>query len=71
MSQGLSKSELASKLGVRPFFVGKYIDQAKKYGKDRLHKALEDCADTDMNFKTGKMSDRIGVELLITEYSMF
>ena len=34
-----------------------------------LKQALEDCAQTEYAFKSGKLGERMSVELLIVEYS--
>ncbi|MCQ2081539.1 MAG: DNA polymerase III subunit delta [Lachnospiraceae bacterium] len=63
------ESEIASKVKVPPFTVRKYIQQARMYDMKTLVSAIEACAQADEDIKTGKMQDRMAVELLIVEYS--
>ena len=50
-----------------PFLYGRYLDQARNFEYDDLKHKLELCVDTEFNFKTGQVSDVIGLELLIIE----
>lgn len=66
---GLSKQELAKKVGVPPFSVGKYQSQCKNYTNNQLRKMLTMCADTEFQFKQGRISDQIGVEMLLLRFA--
>lgn len=63
------KGEIASKLSIPPFTVGKYISQAKRFEKSRLKSMLNECIETEYNFKRGLIGDQIGVELLLLKFS--
>lgn len=63
--RGHSDREIASQLGVPPFAVGKYASQASLYKTAELRAALTECAESDYRVKTGQMTDRMSVELLI------
>ncbi len=63
------KGEIASKLSIPPFTVGKYISQAKRFEKSRLRSMLNECIETEYNFKRGIISDQIGVELLLLKFA--
>lgn len=63
--RGIKDRDIASKLGVPPFAVGKYASQASLYKSSELKKALEACVDSDYRVKTGQLNDRMAVELLI------
>lgn len=66
---GYQQKEMASKVGIPPFTVKKYLDQAGRFtGKD-LKKALEDCVQADEDIKTGRMDQQLAIELLIVQYS--
>lgn len=67
--QGMDKGELAKKIGIPPFALGKYQSQCKKFTLPALRHAVEDCVDTEERVKTGQMGDQISVELLIVKYS--
>lgn len=54
---------------VPAFVAGKLKDQAKMFSMDTLRDMIEACAKTDESIKTGKISDRVGVELLLIQFS--
>ena len=60
---GVGKTTSVGKLA------GKLKDQAKLFSMETLRNMLELCAKTDEAIKTGKISDRVGVELLLIEFS--
>jgi len=62
-----SKQEVAKRIGIPPFSVGKYQTQCRRFTKGRLKEMLQLCADTEFDFKQGRLSDRIGVEMLLVE----
>lgn len=64
-----TQDQIADKMGMKHFVVGKYIAQARKYDLKYLKQALKDCVDADYNFKAGKIADQLCVELLIVKYS--
>jgi len=60
---GLSRGELASRLGVAPYFVGEYTDAAARLSAERLaglHKLL---AELDHGVKTGRVPAPLALEL--------
>ncbi len=63
--RGVPDREIASKIGVPPFVVSKYLSQASKYKSSELRNALERCAQADQDVKTGLMNDKMSVELII------
>lgn len=60
-----SKSELAKKIGVPPFAIGKYQAQCKNFTEEQLKKMLTLCTETEFDFKQGRIADQIGVETLL------
>lgn len=54
---------------VPAFVAGKLKDQAKMFSMDTLRDMIEACAKTDESIKTGKISDRVGVELIVDQFS--
>lgn len=62
------KGELAKKIGIPPFSVGKYQMQAKHFTQKNLKEMLTACIDTEYDFKRGNINDQIGVELLLTSF---
>lgn len=67
-SGNLTRQELAKKLGIPPFSVGKYQAQCRHFSREQLKNMFTACADTDYAFKQGKIQDRIGVELLLVDF---
>lgn len=60
---------ISQKTGLPPFAVNKYLTQAKNFSTTLLKEALNTCADIEEQVKTGRLSDNMGVELLIVKYS--
>lgn len=73
VSEKYSKKEdltgKSTKAGVPAFLVWKYISQSKNFPENRLREMLDACAEVEYSFKRGKISDQIGVELLLVEFS--
>lgn len=67
--RGYGKKEISENVKIPPFAVGRYLTQAQKFSGTELRKILEDCAETEEEVKTGKLSDTMAVELLIVQYS--
>ncbi len=67
--KGLSEAEISERLSLRNFVVRGCLSQAKNFKTGVLVEALKDCAKCDMDFKSGKISDRLGVEVIILKYS--
>ena len=70
IENGVGNSEIAQRLGIRPFFVGRYISQAKQYTMKQLDEAVHDCVEAEYSIKAGKAEDKYAVELLVLKYSM-
>lgn len=64
---GMSKNDIAAKVGISYYFVGNYQRQAERFSNKQLNNILEKSLDTEQKFKTGLLNDQIGVELLIIE----
>lgn len=69
LTEGLEKGELAKKVGIPPFVLGKYIAQSQKFRLSELRSIVEECVSTEEAVKTGEMEDQISVELLLIKYS--
>ena len=67
--QGYDKKSIASKSGLHPFAVGKYIEQSRRFSKKELRNILEDSVDIEERVKTGRLQDVLAVELFIVKYS--
>ncbi len=69
MGNGHDKSSIAKEAGVHPFVAGKYMQQSKSFSKKELQKIMEDAAETEEAVKTGRLGDKVSVELFIIKYS--
>lgn len=67
--KGFDAKTIAQKTGLHSFLIGKYAAQAGKFASKALRQALEDCITADESVKTGRMIDKMSVELLIVKYS--
>lgn len=67
MEQGLDKSTIASRLKMQPFVVGKAMPQARAFSKEQILSYVTLCVDMEEAVKTGRMQDRLAVELLIAK----
>lgn len=65
-SQGLDRGAIASKLKIPPFVAGKVISQAGAFSREQILSFVESCVEAEEAVKTGRLNDRLAVELLIT-----
>ena len=66
---GNASAAIAGKLGIQGFLVGKLQAQARPFKAGTLRKALEECVTLEEAVKTGRLEDRLAVEMLIVKYS--
>ncbi|MDD3239574.1 MAG: DNA polymerase III subunit delta [Lachnospira sp.] len=69
INRGMSQSEMAKAIGVAPFVISKYLPQSKLFSVAQLKEALKECADVEEAVKTGRLDEKIAVELIIVKYS--
>jgi DNA polymerase III subunit delta len=68
--EGKSIDDAAVKIGVSPY-AGKQIHkQTSRFTLEILKEAIRESLEMDVAIKTGKINDRIAVELLITKFSI-
>lgn len=67
MNQGMDRSAIASRLKMQPFVVGKVMPQARQFSREQICSYVELCVDAEEGVKSGKLQDRLAVELLITK----
>ncbi|MDO4322020.1 MAG: DNA polymerase III subunit delta [Lachnospiraceae bacterium] len=67
--QGLDSAAIASRAGVAPFIAKRSLAQAGRFEKQELRQAVEDCVAAEEAVKTGRLGDRLAVEMLIVKYS--
>lgn len=68
-ASGFGGPTISEKIGIPPFSVNKYLGQAKNFTSQRLKEALEFGAEIEEQVKTGRMIEKIGVELFILTFS--
>ena len=62
-------STIAKRVGVPPFAVNKYIAQGRNFKASTLLGAVEMATDIEEQIKTGRLNEKMGVEMLIVKYS--
>lgn len=64
-SRGHDNRTIGAKIGVPPFVVQKYINQASKFKTSTLRNAVQKCVEAEEAVKSGRMNDMMSVEILI------
>lgn len=67
--EGMPPKEMASKVGIMPFLIGKYRAQAKPFTVKELREILEAGVTAEEDVKTGKVGDVLSVEMFLIRYS--
>ncbi|NBH70853.1 DNA polymerase III subunit delta [Clostridiaceae bacterium] len=67
MEKGMARGEIASKLKMQPFVVGKAMPQARQFSREEILSYVSLCVEMEEAVKTGRLSDRLAVELLLTK----
>jgi len=65
---GQTSSEIAAALGAPPFAIKECMKQAGNFSVKELTQALKDCLEADTNIKTGRITDKLALEVLIVKY---
>lgn len=65
----MSNQVIASKVGIPPFAVTKYVGQAKNFKSDVIKKNIAYGIEIEEAVKSGRLNDQIGVELVIVKSS--
>ena len=65
--KGAQKSEIASRVKLPPFVAGKLMAQASAFTREQILSYVEFCVESEEAVKTGRLSDRLAVELLIAK----
>lgn len=69
LNHGRSNADIARTMGAAPFIVNKYAAQARNFTPSQLKEALADCAQAEEDVKTGRLNEKMAVELIIVKYS--
>lgn len=64
-AEGNSQALIASKSGIHPYAVGKLIGITRNFSRDELEKAVRACVSMEEAVKTGRIGDRLSVELIL------
>jgi DNA polymerase-3 subunit delta len=68
LRKGLSRLQIQDRLGLKSSYaVDKTLSQAKLYDFEAVKRAYDKLLETDLAIKTGKYSDKLALELLVTE----
>ena len=67
MAKGADRGTIASRLKMQPFVVGKTIPQAKQFSREQILSYVTLCVEAEEAVKSGRLQDRLAVELLITK----
>lgn len=67
--KGYKQKEIADKMELKDFVVRKLLAQAADFSEQMLRSAVEACAKADEDVKSGRMTDRLCVEMIIVKYS--
>ena len=70
LKAGCGRKEIASKAGLHPFVAGKYMNLAKHFREKHLREILEDGAEMEQCVKTGRLMDKLAVELFLVKYTL-
>lgn len=65
--QGGDRGSIASRLKVPPFVAGKMIPQANVFTREQILSYVTGCVEAEEAVKTGRLTDRLAVELLIVK----
>ena len=68
--KGMGQKEIASKLSMQPFIVGKAIKQTGNFNENTLREAIQEAVAMETDIKSGNMDEKMGVEMLLVKYSM-
>jgi DNA polymerase-3 subunit delta len=68
LGPGLSRLQIQDRLGLKSSYsLDKTLGQAKLYDFEGVKRAYDKLLETDLAIKTGKYSDKLALELLVTE----
>jgi len=68
LPRGLSRPQMQERLGLKKSYaLDKTLGQAKLYDFEGVKRAYDKLLETDLAIKTGKYSDKLALELLVTE----
>ena len=69
VAAGMEQNQIADWAGLRSFTIRRYRSEAGHFSVQKLKEALRDCARAEEDVKTGRLDDRLSVELILVKYS--
>lgn len=69
VAAGMEQNQIADRAGLRSFTIRRYRSEAGHFSVQKLKEALRDCAWAEEDVKTGRLDDRLSVELILVKYS--
>ena len=69
VAAGMEQNQIADRAGLRSFTIRRYRSEAGHFSVQKLKEALRDCARAEEDVKTGRLDDRLSVELILVKYS--
>lgn len=66
-AKGTDRGAIASRLKIPPFVAGKISSQAGAFTRAQILACVKSCVEAEEAVKTGRLNDRLAVELLITK----
>ena len=67
-SKGFSTNAIADSVkGIK--YANKFVNQASKFSMKEITDCMNDCVDLNLKSRTGALTDRMAVELIIVKYS--
>jgi len=67
--KGYSPNVIAQRTGIKEFIVKKNISLCRNFDMEELENAVTYCVDAEEAVKTGRLNDRLAVELIINTFS--
>ena len=61
--------QIAGKVSLMPYVAGKYVRRCSAYSSAYLRTVMERCLSLEQEAKSGRISDRLSVELLLFSVS--
>ncbi len=67
MADGMGRDSIAAQLKLQPFIAGKIMAQARSFTREQILSYVNLCVDSEEAAKTGRLNERMAVELLIAK----
>lgn len=67
--RGLDGTEIARRTGMALFVVKQSLGQASRFSKEEICRIVEECVRAEEDVKTGRLGDRLAVEMLLVQFS--